>query len=72
MREERWREHIRKCATLIQKRWRGTNCRLTHLVKAKRVAKSQKLLRAILKGFKLRKIWACKEVVSFIVTIKDM
>ena len=60
------------CAIFIQKRWRGMHCRRTELPSAKRAVNSRKLLTATLQGFKIRKIWACKEVVTLITTIKDL
>ena len=59
-------------ATIIQKRWRGIRSRKIDFPIAKRTRKSIKLLRALVQGFKIRKIWACKEVVSLITTIKDL
>ena len=60
------------CATLIQKRWRGMQTRKKEFPIAKRFERSRMLIRAIVQGFKIRKIWACKEVVTYITTIKDI
>jgi len=66
------RKYLHHCATIIQKTFKGYNTRVKYYRTRRQMKHFQRLLRAVVKGWKTRKILKSEAIVNLMQDIKDI